>query len=175
MGVHSAGVLHPENSGFGNKGKEDGWVFDAESYKLDNRYYHMLVGDGKGGPVPEWEMELVENDGDIPDRYQWYHEKDGEDERPIMTNADMALVHDFSGHIGTDAKGNEGAVDCVVTADDHGDDYRKRRKLGDRRKTMATCPMADDTMEFMIEYALDNQGWLVDFEKVLEKMLKNGH
>ena len=57
-------VAHRENLGFGNEGKEEGWVFDAKSYVLNNRYSGMLVGDDGDGyldSAPMWHMELVHN------------------------------------------------------------------------------------------------------------------
>ena len=172
MGVHSVGVLTRENSGFGNKGKEDGWVFEAESYVLDNRYYPMFD--------KKWELELVHNDGDIPDRYQWYHEEDGKEERPLMTNADMALVRDFSDHMHVDKDGNEGAVDCVFAneAEKEGESsegYRIRGLQYNQPKKQVACPVATEAMDKILEYKMDNTKWLYDFEKVLEKMLKNGY
>mmetsp|Transcript_1395 Transcript_1395/g.3529 ORF Transcript_1395/g.3529 Transcript_1395/m.3529 type:complete len:540 (-) Transcript_1395:91-1710(-) len=174
MGVHAVGVAHRNNIGFGNKDKEDGWVFDAESYVLNNRYYGMLVGPTK----VDWELELVENDNGIPDRYQWYNEQDGKEERPIMTNADMALVMDLEDHMYVDKDGNEGAADCAFQDDtkshSDGDGYRLRRKL-QSYGAKAACPVADDTIELMLEYQMDNERWLVEFERVLEKMVKNGY
>ena len=38
-------ITHCENIGFGNVGREDGWVFDAKKYILNNRYYDVIVGD----------------------------------------------------------------------------------------------------------------------------------
>ena len=173
MGVHAVAVMHRDNVGFGNKGKEDGWVYDAESYTLDNRYYGMLVGDEED-PVysaPMWHMELVHNDDGIPSRYQWYTEKDGEDERPIMTNADMALVRDLKDHMTVDEDGNEGAVDCAFKDEGKPEGYTRRT----RSLNSAVCPVASKTIEKMVEYKLDNEHFLYDFEKVLEKMVKNGY
>ena len=71
---------------------------------MDNRFYDMLLGeeDDLVGSAPEWKLEFVHNEGGIPDRYQWFHEEEGKEERPIMTNSDMALVRDLTGHIGMD-------------------------------------------------------------------------
>ena len=146
-------------------------MFEAEDYVLDNRYYGMLVGDGDHvDSAPMWRMELVHNENGIPSRYQWYHEKD---ERPIMTNADMALVCDLSDHMHVDASGDEGAVDCAFKDDSKPTEgnYGTRR----RAQGKVVCPVADETMEKMIEYKMDNELWLHDFEKVLEKMVKNGY
>ena len=169
MGVHATAIANRKNSGFGNIGKEDGWVFDAESYALDNRYYGMLDED------TNWELELVHNEDGIPSRYQWYHEKDGEDERPIMTNADMALVRDLSDHMYVDKDGNEGASDCSYMDEKKKEEstYTRRRNL--QYKSKPACPIADDTIEFMMDYKMDNTKFLYKFEKVLEKMVKNGY
>ena len=37
-----------------------------------------------------------------------------------------------------------------------------------------TCPIASNTIEKMVEYKMNNEMFLYDFEKVLEKMLKTG-
>jgi len=177
MGVHAVGVAHREISGFGNEGVEDGWVFDAESYELNNRYYSMLVGGGDD-PIhgaPEWKLELVENGDDgIPHRYQWYHERDGKEERPIMLNADVALVRDFKDHMVKDQAGNEGLVTCKAfgDAEEEASGYTRRRLLNGGG---VACPVASKTIEKMVEYKMDNELFLYDFEKVLEKMLKNGY
>ena len=179
MGVHAVGVAHRNNIGFGNVGKEDGWVFEAESYVLNNRYYSMLVGaDGDYvNSAPEWEMELVHNENGVPSRYQWYHEKDGEEERPIMTNADMALVRDLSDHMSVDADGNEGAVNCSFKDSEktagEGSTYTRRRVLETSKKV--ACPVASHTIEKMVELKMDNELFLYEFEKVLKKMVKNGY
>ena len=168
MGMHAVAVAHRNNIGFGNIGREDGWVFEAEEYKLDNRYYKMLLD-------KEWELELVHNEGKIPNRYQWYHEQEGKDERPIMTNTDMGLLLDLSGHLYTDEEGNEGAVSCVADGSHHedkGGDYLRRR-TEEAKKPKTSCPVSEETKIFLEEYALDNQGWLIDCEKVIEKMLVN--
>ena len=171
MGVHAVGVAHKNNIGFGNVGKEDGWVFEAESYVLNNRYYSMLVGaDGDYvNSAPEWEMELVHNENGVPSRYQWYHEKDGEEERPIMTNADMALVRDLRDHMSIDVHGTGGFVDCTFK-----DEQSTRRRL--RRENVAmACPKASQTIGKVVDYAMDNDLFLEDFESVLEKMVNNGY
>lgn len=169
------GVAHRDNIGFGNVGKEEGWVFEAESYVLNNRYYGMLVGNAGDyvNTAPDWTLELVDNENGVPSRYQWYHERDGEDERPIMTNADMALARDLSDHMSVDKDGNEGKVDCTFKETAEGSTYTRRRNL--QSSKMAACPVASHTIEKMIEYKMDNTLFLYDFEKVLEKMVKNGY
>ena len=175
MGAHAVAVATRENVGFGNLGKEEGWVFEAEEYILDNRYYEILVGDD-GDPVslPDWTLELVNNtmiEGDfpIPQRYQWFHEKAGEAERPIMTNADMALVRDLGDHMSADANGTEGFVDCAFK-DEQLITTRLRRDNG-----VTLCPVASQTIGKVVDYALDNYLFLRDFESVLEKMVSNGY
>ena len=162
MGVHAVAVAHQENVGFGNLGKEEGWVYEAEEYILDNRYYGMLVQPELHGTAT-WQLELVHNNNSIPSRYQWFFEKDGEEERPIMTNADMALVLDCSDHMHVDNDGNMGAVNCTYSE-------MKARESG-----MPSCPVAVDTIGKMMEYQLDNEMFLYDFEKVLEKTVGNGY
>jgi len=165
MGVHAVAVAHRENVGFGNIGKEDGWVYKADDYELNNRYYDMLVGDDMS-----WQIELVHNEGDIPSRYQWFQEKEGETERPIMTNADMALARDLSGYMNVDEDGNAGAVSCVYKSEE--EETNNRRSL---QSKPAVCPVAHDTVEMMLKYREDNELFLIDFEHVLEKMLKSGY
>ena len=173
MGAHAVAVATRENVGFGNLGKEEGWVFEAEDYILDNRYYDMLVGE-ESDPVstaPNWALELVDNDTleGIPSRYQWFHEEDGEEERPIMTNADMALVRDLRDHMSIDVHGTGGFVDCTFK-----DEQSTRRRL--RRENVAmACPKASQTIGKVVDYAMDNDLFLEDFESVLEKMVNNGY
>ena len=114
--------------------------------------------------------EIVHNEGDVPSRYQWFHEEEGKDERPFMTSADIALVRDFSDYIHDGEV--EGIVECVFK-EESGSDSVQYRQRSLQRKPM--CPVATETIELMIEYKLDNEAWLIDFERVLEKMLKNGY
>jgi len=151
------GVAHRENVGFGHVGKETGWTFNAEDYILDNRYYGMITDQER-----DWELELAKNDGDIPNRYQWVH-RSGADESPIMTNSDIALVRDLQGHIVADSEGNNGLVTCG---------YAPTSKAP---RGYPTCPMASATLEFMEDYYMDNDKFLISFERVLSKMLKNGY
>ena len=178
MGVHAVATVHRDISGFGVEGEEFGWVFDAEDYVLDNRYYKMLVGDDD--PVtsaPLWQGELVHNEGDIPPRYQWFHKKEGEEERPIMTSADIGLVRDLAEYM-HDENGVEGIVECVFKEESSGSSVRTSNSYTRQRSVQQAkpvCPVASETLEFMIEYKLDNEAWLIDFERVLEKMLTNGY
>jgi hypothetical protein len=157
------------------KDEEFGWVFNAKDYVLDNRYYKMLVGEKD--PVtsaPLWQGEIVHNEGGIPPRYQWFHSRIGEDERPIMTSADIALVRDLSDYM-HDENGVEGIVECVFKAESGAirtsNSYTKQQSV----QKKPVCPVATETLEFMIEYKNDNELWLIDFERVLEKMLTNGY
>ena len=179
MGAHSVAVASRTNVGFGNLGKEEGWVCHAEEYILDNRYYAVLVGD-EGDEVnsaPNWELEFVDNsegieyideeDGStqyleagIPHRYQWFNtDKCDDNERPIMTNADMALVRDLSGHISTDNSGTDGKVSCSF-----------KQESGNK-----ACPVAHETMQKVLEYKMDKTLFLFEFEQVLGKMINNGY
>jgi len=179
MGAHSVAVASRTNVGFGNLGKEEGWVCHAEEYILDNRYYAVLVGD-EGDDVssaPNWELEFVDNsegieyideeDGStqyleagIPHRYQWFNtdQCDG-NERPIMTNTDMALVRDLTGHISTDNGGTDGKVSCAF-----------KQESGKK-----ACPVAHETMQKVLEYKMDKTLFLFEFEQVLGKMINNGY
>ncbi len=170
MGAHAVAVAHRENVGFGNVDKEDGWVYDAHEYELNSRYYDMLIGDDM-----TWEIELVHNKNGVPSRYQWHQEKGGEDERPIMTNTDMALARDLSGYMNVDKDGNEGAVSCAYKVEEKeagGSTHTRRRSV--QSKPVA-CPVAHDTVAKMHEYKMDNELFLIDFEHALEKMLNNGY
>jgi len=180
MGAHAVAVATRDNVGFGNIDKEEGWVFEAEEYILDNRYYSMLLGDDQEDPM--WELELVHNNETIPSRYQWFHEKEGEEERPIMTNADMALVRDFSKHISVDEDGNVGKVECVFKDINEEEELVRRRLKRERRKRVkqqknarkpVVCPVASETIGKALEYKMDNELFLYDFEAVLEKMVNH--
>lgn len=158
MGAHSVAVATRENVGFGNLGVEEGWVCNAEEYLLDNRFYGMLDGDVE----QSWNLELVDNSalgGGIPNRYQWANDARCETERPIMTNADMALVRDFKDHISTDANGVTGNVSCTFG-------YAAGK---------TACPLASETFDKVNDYKMDNMLFLEDFEQVLGKMVNNGY
>lgn len=140
----------------------------------------MLVGD-EGDEVnsaPNWELEFVDNsegieyineeddstqylEAGIPNRYQWFNtDKCDGDERPIMTNTDMALVRDFSGHISTDSGGTDGKVSCTF-----------KPESGKKK----ACPVAHETMQKVLEYKMDKTLFLFEFEQVLGKMINNGY
>jgi len=175
MGVHAVATVHRNISGFGVEGEEFGWVFDAEDYVLDNRYYKMLVGDDDPvSSAPLWQGELVHNEGGIPSRYQWFHEKYGEPERPIMTSADIGLVRDLSDYM-HDENGVEGIVECVFKEESVSVQQSKSYTRQRSPQQKPVCPVSSETLDFMIEYKMDNELWLIDFERVLEKMLTNGY
>ena len=88
-----------------------------------------------------------------------------------MTNADMALVRDLSGHMAADKDGNTGKVDCVFKEEKE-EEYVSRRLSSDKP---VVCPAASQTTEKALEYKLDNELFLYDFEAVLEKMVNNGY
>ena len=179
MGAHSAAVAHRENVGFGNVGKEDGWVFDAEEYILNNRYYGMIIGinDDVIESAITWEQELVHNEGNISSRYQWYHESEEEEERPIMTNADIALVRDMADHMSEDENGIPGKVSCSFNKKSHElekvSSAEKKRSRGLRQNNI--CPVASSTIKKTLEYRMDNTLFLLDFQDALDKMLRNGY
>jgi len=176
MGAHAVAVATRSNVGFGNLGKEEGWVFEAEEYILDNRYYDMLLGDTSRfvSSAPSWKLELVHNEGDVPSRYQWFHEGEGEVERPIMTNTDIALVRDLSGYMSIDEDGIAGKVGCVFKEDSEEDEQHSRRRLSSE-DIPVVCPVASQTIERALEYKFDNELFLYDFQAVLEKMVNNGY
>jgi len=165
-------VATPSTLGFGNRDEngedtEDGWNFSADEYILDHRYYAMYVG-----PEAEWEQELVHNEEpNIPHRYQWFHEREGEVERPISTNADMALVYNLDAYMDTDDEGNEGAVDCEVKTPKRYSN--SKRILADNKKK--ACPIADNTIDYVWEYYENNDKFLLDFQRVFMKMLQKGY
>ena len=181
MGAHAVAIAHRDNVGFGNIGKEDGWVFDAKEYILNNRYYDVIVGDY--GDVVEsaitWEQELVHNEGDIPSRYQWYHESADVEERPIMTNSDIALVRDLTYNMSEDENGIPGKVNCFFNRESQklemassADETPPSRRLGSQSHI---CPVASSTIEKALEYKMDNALFLHDFQKALDKMLRSGY
>jgi hypothetical protein len=87
-----------------------------------------------------------------------------------MTNADMGLARDLSGYMNVDEDGNTGAVSCVYKSEQ--EETNNHRSL---QSKPAVCPVAHDTVEMMIKYREDNELFLIDFEHVLEKMLKSGY
>lgn len=161
MGVHSAAVAHRENLGFGNRGREDGWVVDADEYKLSNLYYSSML-------TNVWELHKVENDGIVPDRYQWYFNE--EDVGPIALTADMSLILNLEGYIVTDNKGVEGKVMCIA----HPEAEFEVGDAGDPEE-VPLCPMAKQTRDYVKELEKDNTQFLFAFVAVLNKMVTNGY
>ena len=175
MGAHTVAVATRENVGFGNLGKEEGWVCDAEDYVLNNNYYSMLVGNNTSdivGAAPIWTQELVHNNGTIPSRYQWINTDQCAAEQPIMLNSDISLVRNLTGHIANDENGIPGQVDCDFKGEET---VRRMLKGGRLLETDVTCPVASDTIDKVFEYSQDEELFLKDFEKVLDKMLRNGY
>eukprot|EP00984_Skeletonema_dohrnii_P017055 scaffold7682_cov137-Skeletonema_dohrnii-CCMP3373.AAC.9 len=161
MGVHSAAVAHRENLGFGNIGREDGWVEEAKEYKLSNLYYTSML-------ERVWELDKFENEGVVPDRYQWYF--DEEDEGPIMLTVDMSLILDLEGLVVTDSKGVAGKVMCIA----HPEAEFEVGEEGDPEE-VPLCPMAKQTRDIVEELSTDNTQFLFDFVDVLDKMVMNGY
>ena len=163
MGVHSAAVAVRENVGFGNPGREDGWIHDAEEYKLSNLYYTSML-------ESVWEIQMVENDDrTVPDRYQWYF--DPEDEGPIMTTSDMSLIIDPEGFITTDSSGREGLVMCRA----HEEAEFEVDDIDEHPEDIPVCPMAEQTRGIVAELEKDNTQFLYAFVSVLNKMVTNGY
>ncbi len=143
MGVHTAGLVHREFSGFVG----DGW--SKTHAHLDNTYYVELVGAGASlddrvqGSL-NWTLSEVNNSDlvGIPNRFEWTQNK------LVMLNADIALVRDFSGYIN-----KKGKVNCTF--------------LGGN-----ACPVAVDTMDQMTVYRNNGTLWLEDFRDVLSYMLE---
>ena len=167
MGVHSAAVAARNNTGFGNRGREDGWIHDAEEYKLSNMYYTSMLSS-------VWEMEKVENDGPVPDRYQWYFDPDGHG--PIMTTSDMSLIIDPEGFIINDSSGGEGLVMCRAHEEA---EFEVVDNIIDEQHhhdvDVPVCPMAEQTRGIVQELEQDNTQFLFAFVSVLNKMITNGY
>ena len=161
MGVHSAAVTHRENLGFGNLGRKDGWVYDAEQYKLSNSYYTSMIDN-------VWKLQKVENFGLVPDRYQWHFGE--ENNGPIMLTADMSLLWNFDGFIVTDRGGVEGKVTCRANSDEEFEVWEE----GDP-EDVPMCPMAAETSTFVEELGEDSTQFLFAFAAVLNKMITNGY
>jgi len=161
MGVHAAAVAHRENLGFGNVRREDGWIEEADKYKLSNSYYNSMLDH-------VWELQKVENEGIVPSRYQWcFGEKD---EGPIMLTADMSLILDLKGFITTDSKGVGGKVMCRAHPEAEFDFVDEGGP-----KDVPLCPMAKQTRDIVEELGKDNTQFLFAFVIVLNKMLTNGY
>ena len=163
MGGHSAAVAHRENLGFGNKGRKDGWVHDADLYKLSNLYYTSMLDNNH-----VWELIKVQNEDEVPTRYQWYFGE--EDSGPIMLTDDMSLIFDFKGFIAIDSQGVGGKVMCRAH-------INAEFEVGeeDDPRDVPLCPMAEETREIVEELARDNTQFLFAFARVLNKMVTNGY
>ena len=146
MGVHTLGRALRQNSGFDGPA---GWVNNEN--RLDNEYYRQIVGDdGDLFDAPNWNQDFVNNNGDIPDRFQW--ERNRNNGAPlIMLNADIALVRTF----GDDLNRETGEVSCSF----------KRRNACDAARTLPQMGV----------YRNNNDVWLNDFKGVFEKMLVHGY
>jgi len=110
----------------------------------------------------------VENDGIVPDRYQWYFNE--EDVGPIALTADMSLILNLEGYIVTDNKGVEGKVMCIA----HPEAEFEVGEEGDPEE-VPLCPMAKQTRNYVEELEKDNTQFLFAFVAVLNKMVTNGY
>ena len=160
MGFHSASTVNRDNSGFGNIGREDGWVENADEYILSNKYYQSMKNF-------VWELQRVENVDPVPTRYQWYF--DPLDAGPIMTNSDMSLLYDFDGYMQADKNGVEGLVMCLTNPE------AEFEIEGLEDEDIPLCPMAESTKEFVDMYADDNDLFIKDFGPAMNKILNWGY
>lgn len=158
LGAHTLGVLDRANSGFDGP---HGWVVDED--RLDNDYYFELVGnpdpdipaDEQIDIAPPWFRSFEDNSDleDIPDRNVWEAFPEGrEGQRILMLNADVALVRELT----DENMDKDGRVSCGF--------IREGR-----------CPHAARSLEFAVEYRLNNNLWLRDFQDVFQRMLINGY
>ena len=164
MGAHSAAVAHRENIGFGNLGREDGWVKEADEYRLSSKYYKSML-------EQVWELQKVPNKHPVPDRYQWYFGE--EDVGPIMLTVDMSLIYDVEGFVIIDKKGIEGLVMC--RAHPQAEFEIERENIYVDPEKIPVCPMAKQTRWIVEELAEDNTKFLFSFVAVLNKMLTKGY
>ena len=160
MGFHSASTANRQNSGFGNEGREDGCVENAEEYILSNKYFQGMMNF-------VWELERVDNTAPVPNRYQWYFDPEGAG--PIMTSSDMSLLFDFEGYIQTDKNGVEGLVMCLTNPEA---EFEIEDVDGD---SIPLCPMAESTKEYVEMYANDNDLFIQDFGPAMNKILNWGY
>jgi hypothetical protein len=160
MGIHSAATASRVNSGHGNPGRKDGWVENAEEYKLSNRYYQSVKD-------PGWELQLAENEKPVPNKFQWYiapiHQG------PIMLNADLALYYDFEDYMQKDGNGTDGLVTCLT---DEGNQLEFPEFEG---KKIPLCPFAEETKAWVDHFAEDNEDFLDNFGVALEMILSWGY
>lgn len=161
MGAHSIGTLSRDHSGFtGN----NGW--DNNNRQLDINYYSQLIGGQRNdnGRIPDfatlfdapnWNKEIVNNNNlrPIPNRHQWIRNRDGG--KLIMTNADIALVRDFSSFFDS----TTGEVSC---------------EFKNARRGNPACPHAAQTFNHMAFFKFNEEEWLVEFRDVFMKVLHHG-
>lgn len=182
MGAHSIGSASRKVSGFNGT---HGWVPNND--KLSNGYYNVLVGLPESMEhVTDWIPRKVDNSDlrdqgiNMPDRWEWQHDKIGDvngavkrdeegrsdkdtvKEWTIMLNTDIALARDFADYFDSET----GEVTCQ---------WRCRGKEGSSKcDQVSVCPSAS-TLTQLSKYREDNNKWLRDFEKVLQKMLMQGY
>lgn len=135
----------------------NGWANNHQ--RLDNGYYAGIVGGNENEnslddliEAPNWNREIEVNEGviGIPDRQVWVRNRGG-GRRNIMTNADIAIVRDFSGNIDEDT----GFVDC---------NFRRRNP----------CPIAEESLRIAAEFKYDQEQWKQEFSAVFRKVLLSG-
>ena len=164
MGAHAVAVAQRANVGFGNIGREDGWVENANSYILNNRYYPSIE-------EPMWHQEFLNNEQfSVTNRYQWYIDPKGDG--PIMLNADIALVRDLNGFIVTDENGVKGLTLCLFTEQAEFD--IPTSTSGVHIDDVPLCPHSS-SKGIVEEFGGDNHAFLFAFEKTLEKMVTTGY
>ena len=154
MGAHTIGQLSTENSGIDGP---NGWMINSQT--LDNEYYAELVGGtSPDSPrselvqgAPGWGRNIERNDGNsFPNKHIWTGFPGGT--KIVMLNADIALVRQLDGS----NVQNNGRVNC--------------RFVGEN-----TCPVAEQSFRFAVEYTFDNMLWLRDFRQVMIIMIENGY
>jgi hypothetical protein len=85
----------------------------------------------------------------------------------------MALARNLTGYISDD-----GDVSCdyvAAVASSTGSTAVFKRNLRSLQTTSVACPIASETIAKMLEYKMDNDAFLFDFEMALSKMLLNGY
>lgn len=162
MGAHSIGTLSQENSGFTGP---NGW--DQDNRSLNNRYYGQLIGGSRNNAdgenqdfetlynAPNWRQRRVNNQSPIPDREQWTRGRNNDIK--IMTNADIALVRDFSAHFNQNTK----EVSC-------------RFRGSPNQTNPPRCPHAAETFDHMAYFKYNNREFLRQFRDVFMEVLHHG-
>ncbi len=87
-------------------------------------------------------------------------------ERPIMLYTDIALVCDLSDYMHLDENGVKGSMDCTFQEGQGSSVYVSEEERS---------PHPPRIWFVQLPPRHDNEGWLMDFEKVLDKMLRNGY